>query len=155
MAGLTDITVFKLNLNDKVTWQYNGRVLERTKKHIVLEAFFDRADMSFMDIILKQNDRFVETYYSDRWYNIFEIYDRDDHKFKGCYCNICYPAVIENGKVSYVDLALDLWIARDGTQTILDESEFLVLPIDNKIQIQAISALEELKRKFKGRKPPV
>ena len=154
MAGLTDITVFKLNLNGEVTWQYDGRVLERMGNYIVLEAFFDRADMPFMDIMLKQNDRFVETYYSDRWYNIFEIFDRDDYKYKGCYCNICYPAVIENGKVSYVDLALDLWVAFDGTQTVLDEAEFSVLPIDDKTKIQASSALEELKQMFKGKKPP-
>ena len=53
--------------------------------------------------------RFVEYFFADRWYNIFAIYDRDDGKIKGWYCNIGMPALIEDGLVSYVDLALDLW----------------------------------------------
>ena len=84
-----------------------------------------------MDITLKRNDRFVETFYSDRWYNIFEIYDRDDDHFKGWYCNIGKPAIIEDDFVSYVDLALDLWVSADGTQTVLDEDELEELNLDD------------------------
>jgi len=103
---------------------------------------------------LKRDDRFVETFYSDRWYNVFAIYDRDDGAFKGWYCNIGFPAVIEKDTLSYIDLALDLWVAADGTQTVLDEDEFLGLSIDVMTRAQAASALEELKRKFANKKPP-
>ena len=96
----------------------------------------------------------MERFYSDRWYNIFEIYDRDGGKFKGWYCNVGYPAVLEKDTVSYIDLALDLWVATDGTQTVLDEDEFLELPIDVMTRAQAVSALEKLKRKFVNQKPP-
>ncbi len=78
----------------------------------------------------------------------------DDGKFKGWYCNIGYPAVLEKDTVSYIDLALDLWVSRDGTQTVLDEDEFLELSIDVKTRAQAVSALEELKQKFANKKPP-
>ena len=151
---MKDVTVLKRDLNGEVTWQYEGRELERKSNRMVLEAFFDRDDMPFMGVTLKKGDRFVETYYSDRWYNKFEIYDRDDGKFKGWYCNIGYPAVLEEEVVSYVDLALDLWVAADGTQTVLDEDEFLELSIDVMTRAQAVSALEELKRKFENEKPP-
>jgi predicted RNA-binding protein associated with RNAse of E/G family len=153
---MTDITVLKRGLNGEVTWRYEGRVLERESNCVVLEAFFDREDMPFMDVVLKRGDRFVESYCSDRWYNVFEIYDRDDGHFKGWYCNIGYPAVLdlETGTVSYIDLALDLWVAADGTQTVLDEDEFLELSIDVMTRTQAIAALEELKRKFENEKPP-
>ena len=154
MPGMTDIKVLKRNLDGEVTWQYEGRVLKREANFVVLEAFFDRDDMPFMDVVLKRGDRFVETFYTDRWYNVFEIYDRDDGKFKGWYCNIGYPAVLENDRVSYIDLALDLWVSRDGTQTVLDENEFRVLSIGAKIQAQAVAALEELQRKFVNQKPP-
>jgi len=154
MPGVTDITVLKRNLNGEVTWQYKGRVLERESNHVVLEAFFNREDMPFMGVILKRDDRFVERYYTDRWYNAFEIFDRDDGKFKGWYCNIGFPAVLEDNTVSYIDLALDLWVAKDGTQTVLDEDEFLALPINVATRVQAISALEELKQKFANEKPP-
>ncbi len=154
MPGLTDITVLKLDLDGEVTWQYEGRVLKRAAKYIMLEAFFDRDDLPLVNVFLKRNDRFVETYFSDRWYNVFEIYDRDDEKFKGWYCNIGFPAELGEDKVSYIDLALDLWVARDGTQTVLDEEEFLALSIDEKTRIRASSALEGLKRDFMMKKPP-
>ena len=108
------ITVLKKNLAEEVTWQYEGVVVRREPNAVILEALFNRPDMPFMDIVLKQNDRFVETFYNDRWYNIFEIYDRDDGQIKGWYCNVGKPAIIEDGMVSYVDLALDLWVSADG-----------------------------------------
>lgn len=154
MPGLTDITVLKRNLAGEVTWQYEGRVLERGANCVTLEAFFNRDDMPFMGVVLKRGDRFVETFYSDRWYNLFEIYDRDDGKFKGWYCNVGYPAVIDQDTVSYIDLALDLWVAPDGSQTVLDEDEFLEISMDVMTRAQAAAALEELKRKFTNKEPP-
>jgi len=154
VPGITDITVLKRNLAGEVTWQYKGHVLKRETNCVVLEAFFNREDMPFMDVVLKRGDRFVEKFYTDRWYNIFEIYDHDDGKFKGWYCNVGYPAILESDTVSYIDLALDLWIAADGTQTVLDEDEFLELSMDVMTRAQAISALDELKQKFANKKPP-
>ena len=154
MPGMMDITVLKRNLNGEVTWQYEGRVLRREANNVVLEAFFNRDDIPFMGVVLKRDDRFVETFYTDRWYNIFEIFDRDDGKFKGWYCNIGFPAVFEYNTVSYIDLALDLWVAPDGTQTVLDEDEFLAMPINVATRAQAISALDELKEIFANEKPP-
>jgi predicted RNA-binding protein associated with RNAse of E/G family len=148
MLGVTDITVLKRNLAGEVTWQYQGQVLERRAHCVTLEAFFNRDDLPFMGVVLKRGDRFVETFYSDRWYNIFAIYDRDDGAFMGWYCNVGYPAVIEKETVSYIDLALDLWVAADGAQTVLDEDEFLGLPIDVATRAQALEALEELKQRF-------
>jgi hypothetical protein len=96
----------------------------------------------------------VETFYSDRWYNIFEIHDRDDGKLKGWYCNIGKPAVIEQDVVSYVDLALDLWVAPDGTQTILDEDELAGLKLDDEVKQMAFEGLRELQSRFKANTPP-
>ena len=154
MPGMMDITVLKRNLNGEVTWQYEGRVLRREANNVVLEAFFNRDDMPFLGVVLKRDDRFLETFYTDRWYNIFEIFDHDDGKFKGWYCNIGFPAVFEDNTVSYIDLALDLWVAPDGTQTVLDEDEFLAMPINVATRAQAISALDELKEIFANEKPP-
>ena len=86
--------------------------------------------------------------------NISEIYDVYDGEFKGWYCNVGYPAVLEKDMVSYIDLALDLWVSKDGTQTVLDEDVFLELPINATTRTQAVAALEELKEKFSNEKPP-
>jgi uncharacterized protein len=144
----------KKNLNGEVAFQYEGEVIAREGSAIILEAFFGRNDMAFMNVTLKRGDRFVETFYTDRWYNIFEIFDRDDNSFKGWYCNIGRPAVIEGDVVSYVDLALDLWVAPDGTQTVLDEDELIELNLDNELKQKAYAGLDELRTIFKTKRPP-
>jgi protein associated with RNAse G/E len=140
--------VLKKNLADEVTWQYEGVVLSREENAITLEALFNRDDMPFMDIVLKRNDRFVETFYSDRWYNIFEIYDRDDNRFKGWYCNIGKPAIIQDDFVSYVDLALDLWVSVNGNQTVLDEDELEELNLSDDLKQKVYGGLRELQEFF-------
>ena len=148
------IKVQKKNLAGEVMYEYEGDELRRDENSITLEALFTRDDMPFMDVIFKKDDRFVEYYYSDRWYNIFAIYDRDDGQLKGWYCNIGKPAVIEDGTVSYVDLALDLWVSVDGKQTILDQDEFDALDLNDELKFGALRGLDELRHLFLHKKPP-
>jgi len=148
------ITVIKRNSTGEETWRYSGKVLKRTGKAVILEALFNLDDIPFMDTELKRGDRFVELFYTDRWYNIFEIHDRDDDKLKGWYCNVSKPAVFElNDDLSFVDLALDLWVSWDGTQSILDEDEFEALVLDVHTKKKAIRALDELKEIFRNSHP--
>ncbi len=143
------INVLKRNLQGEVTWQYSGLVLERGENFVRLEARFNREDLPFMGVVLKQNDRFVETFYTDRWYNIFEIHDRDDDQVKGWYCNLGRPAAWDApDTISYVDLALDLWVAADGTQTVLDQDEFEALGLDEATRAQVLTGLAELQTLF-------
>lgn len=148
------IKVQKKNPEGEVKHEYEGVILQRDERSIVLEALFDRADMPFMDVVFKKGDRFVEYYYSDRWYNIFVIHDRDNEKVKGWYCNIGMPAVFENGLVSYVDLALDLWVSVSGEQTVLDEDEFESLQLSEEWRNGALNGLKDLKNLFLNDKPP-
>ena len=149
------IKVQKKNPAGEVTYQYEGELLKRDENSITLEALFDRVDMPFMGIVFKTGDRFIEYYYTDRWYNIFAIHDREDGRIKGWYCNIGMPAVIEDGVVSYVDLALDLWVSAKGEQTVLDEDEFESLELDEELRTAALHGLNELKSLFLNNKPPV
>ena len=148
------IKVQKKNPASDVTYEYEGVMLSQDEHSIVLEALFDRADMPFLEVVFKTGDRFVEYYYTDRWYNIFVIHDRDDGTVKGWYCNIGKPAVIKDGVVSYVDLALDLWVSVDGKQTVLDEDEFEALNLEEELRVGALSGLNELKQQFLNGKPP-
>lgn len=148
------IKVQKKNPAGEVTYEYEGVLLNRDENSITLEALFDRADMPFQDVVFRTGDRFVEYYYSDRWYNIFAVHDRDDGKVKGWYCNIGMPAVIEDGLVSYVDLALDLWVSANGNQTVLDEDEFNALGLNEELNANALNGLNELKLLFENKSPP-
>lgn len=145
------ITVHKRNVAGDITWSYAGRVLARGDNFVRLEARFNREDMPFQGIVLKRDDRFVETFFTDRWYNIFEMHDRDDDQIKGWYCNIGKPMVWDApDAISYIDLALDLWVAANGSQTVLDEDEFDALALDEKTRQQALDGLLALKKLFDG-----
>ncbi len=148
------VLVLKLNPQGEVMWRSEGDVLERAPDSLTLEAFFDRDDRPFMDTTLKRGDRFVETYYSARWYNIFEIYDRDDGVLKGWYCNVTQPAAWGDGHVEYVDLFLDLWVSADGTQTVLDEDEFAAADLPEDLRQSARRGLAELQDWFRNQKSP-
>jgi len=150
------ITVLKRNLQGDETWRYTGVLLDNADGCVNLEAGFNRDDLHFMGIILKKGDRFVEWFYTDRWYNIFEIHDRDDDDvIKGWYCNIGLPMVFEaDDQISYVDLALDLWVEENGAQTVLDEDEFEAQELTPELREKSLAALEELKRLFEKGRPP-
>lgn len=153
---MDDITVIKRDLQGMETWRYNGQILQRGENFVLLEAKFNRPDTPFHGIVLRQGDRFIETFYANRWYNIFEIYDWENHNLKGWYCNIGYPADIDHDQVSYIDLALDLLIYPDGRQLVLDEDEFQKLPLSPEVEKQALEGLSELQVMFnwKFRKNP-
>ncbi len=156
MPGVNEpIRVLKLDLSGKVTWQYEGRVLATPPRAVVLEAFFNRPDLQFLDVVFRQNDRFVETFFTERWYNVFEIHDRDTDKLKGWYCNVCRPAVLGDGTVSYVDLALDLWVSPAWKQTMMDEDEFEALQLEAGERASALDALRQLQKAFESKQPPL
>ncbi|PKO05933.1 MAG: hypothetical protein CVU41_09080 [Chloroflexi bacterium HGW-Chloroflexi-3] len=142
------ITVIKQDANGVETWRYEGRELLREKNIVMVEALFNREDTSLLDIVIKRNDRFLEAFFKDRWYNIFEIRDRDDNSLKGWYCDICKPAVITDHLISYADLALDLWVFPDGRKKVFDEDQFNHLDLDDKLRNHALVSLQDLKDNF-------
>lgn len=152
LTQLDDVIVIKQNLKHEETWRYSGRVLERTDNSILIEAFFNRPDKPFHGVLLAEGDRFVERYYTDRWYNIFEIHDRKTDRLKAWYCNVTYPTTIQDGVVIYVDLALDLLVYADGRHLVLDEDEFVELPLGEEDEKYARGALKELQELFQ---PPI
>lgn len=145
--------IIKKNHKGEVTWEYEGNLINRDKNSAVVEALLNRDDLPFQEIILKRNDRFVETFFTDKWFNIFEIYDRDDGKLKGWYCNVTKPAEISDDEIAYADLILDLWISADGKQTVLDEDELNELNVDEDLKKKIYASLDELKNYFRRGDP--
>ena len=121
---MSKVVVYKLDANGVVVWQYPAIVLDRQAASLRLEAAFNRDDLDLGFVVFKRGDPFIETFYSDRWYNVFAVYDRDDQKLKGWYCNICRPAELGDTLVRCEDLALDIWVTPSSKIQILDEEEF-------------------------------
>ena len=138
------VWIIKTDPDGQETWRYQGSVLERKDHNILVEAFFNRQDLVFHGVEMRENDRFLERYYEDRWYNIFELHDRDDERLKGWYCNVTKPAVFSPGKITYADLALDLLVYPDGRYLVLDQDEFDGLDISTATRQQARDALRQL-----------
>jgi uncharacterized protein len=145
-----DIILIKRDHRGKEVWRYTGRSLRTTKTGMLVEAPFNRSDLTFHGLIFKHNDRFVELYLIDHWFNIFEIHDRDDDAIKGWYCNITRPPLMQPGQIIYDDLALDLLVYPDGRQLVLDEDEFEELELSLEDQEFARRGLEKLKELLKN-----
>ncbi|MBN1537677.1 MAG: DUF402 domain-containing protein [Anaerolineales bacterium] len=147
---MTIITVIKCDHRGNEIWRYEGTEMLRRENCILIEAFFDRDDMDFHGMPMQRGDRFVETYFTDRWYNIFEIHDHHDDRLRGWYLNIACPAVIDGDTLSYNDLALDVLFFPDGRQLVLDEDEFETLDISSTAREKALAALHEIQQKPMG-----
>lgn len=139
-----EVTVIKLNTQGEETWRYTGQSVSGGEHTLLIEAYFNRSDLPFYGITLRENDRFLERYYDNRWYNIFEIHDRDDDRIKAWYCNVTRPAEFKPGQIAYVDLALDVLVYPDGDYRVLDEDEFENLDLDEKSRELAWGALNTL-----------
>lgn len=143
------IVVIKKDADGIEKWRYPGRILVRDAASVLIEAIFTKGDMDYFGIVFAKGDRFLERYFSNRWYNIYELHDKNDGTLKGWYCNVTRPAVISDGVIAYEDLALDLLVYPDGSQLVLDEDEFDELDLDVDEKKQALKALAELRTLFR------
>src|SRR3990170_6651589 len=104
-----EVTIRKFLYGGKPSYVWTGRVVEQTGSGVVVEATFTHGRRDLGYVVLEPGDRWVESYFFDRWYNIFEIYGQDG-ELKGWYCNICTPARLRDTELTFIDLALDLFV---------------------------------------------
>jgi predicted RNA-binding protein associated with RNAse of E/G family len=153
----TALTVQKLDHAGKLVTSYPGRIIRRDSASVVLEALWQRDRLELPYVALEPGDRFIEFYFTDRWYNIFEIHAAADDRLKGWYCNISRPARFADGILSAVDLALDLFVYTDGRTLTLDEDEFEALNLESNDPAawrHALDAVAELQTMIAARRAP-
>jgi hypothetical protein len=150
---MDQVTVRKLDHTGREVISYPGDVLERHSDAIVLCTIWDRQPVDLDFVVLEPDDRWTETFYSDRWYNIFEI-RASDGRLKGWYCNVTRPAQITRDEVAAEDLALDLWVEPDGNTQVLDEDEFAKLELPPEEREAALEALGQLRAMVAWEAPP-
>ena len=145
--------VHKVDHTGKIALTYEAEVEEWLPDGVRLAAQWDRPARELGYVTFETGDRFIEWYYSDRWYNIFEIASPDG-TLKGWYCNAAAPATIEPDDLYCRDLILDLWVTPDGQTTTLDEAEFAATALDDASREGARAGLAELRRLVAGRQGP-
>jgi len=147
---MKSIKIIKQDYLGRDVWQYSGTLVEVNETKIVIEAYFDREDTPVDKMVIRQGDKFIETYYSNQWFNIYEIQDQRSGNIKAWYCNISYPAEILVDSVVFRDLVLDLLVYPDGAQVVLDMDEFEALSVTGDLRQQALQALEQLQDNFRS-----
>ena len=122
------VHVRKLRPDGSQAYAWDGVVLRCVSAGIVLRAQFnvDLVDLGFTTF--RRGDEFVEFYYWDRWFNVFQV-SAPDGTLKGWYANVGLPAELraDTSELVYVDLALDVWAHPNGEFVVLDQDEFDVL----------------------------
>lgn len=138
--------VQKLDTQGHITVTYEAEVAERLPDGVRLEARWTRPTLPLGYTTFETGDRFVEWFFSDRWYNIFEI-SAAGGALKGWYCNVAEPAAISSDTIACRDLLLDVWVTPDGATRVLDEDEFAAdTTLDEQTRNRARAALDELLR---------
>jgi predicted RNA-binding protein associated with RNAse of E/G family len=147
------VTVHKLDQEGQQVFEYPGHVLSRGAEWIVLRTTWQSGPTHTGFVVLEREDLWTEHFFSDRWYNIFEIRSSNG-RLKGWYCNVTRPARILGDRVSAEDLALDLWVDARGQMLVLDEDEFEALNLSASERMASRQALTELQAMVVERRPP-
>lgn len=151
---MTSVIVQKLNTRGEVSVTYEAELVETLPGGVRLDAYWTRSTLPLGYTTFETGDRFIEWYYTDRWYNVFEIHGADG-TLKGWYCNVAEPATIKENVIACRDLLLDLWVSPDGSMLVLDEDEFAAaMELDAEVRAAALRALDELQRMVRASEQP-
>jgi PncC family amidohydrolase len=113
----------KLDHNGTEKARYEGDVITRDEHSVVIRATWTRPTVRLGFATFEKGDVLRETFYDDRWYNVFELFNAQG-QLKGWYADVTRPAHITSDTIDWEDLILDIWMSPDGSMQVLDEDEF-------------------------------
>jgi hypothetical protein len=150
-------TIHLLKPDKGTTVTYAGELLRAGPGYALVRARWERERVDLGYVTFEPGDLFLEHYYADRWYNVFELRSAEG-ALKGWYCNVTRPAAISDDTIVSEDLALDLFVPPDRRGLLrLDEDEFEALGLaaaDPATHAAAYAALAELERLARAGEPP-
>jgi predicted RNA-binding protein associated with RNAse of E/G family len=136
---------------------YEGVIVVEEPGYLLVHARWERGALDLGYMVFAPGDHFFEHYYTERWYNIFEVQSAAGD-LKGWYCNITRPALFEGNVLTSEDLELDLFVAPDRRHVLrLDLEEFEALALDvtePEVHDAALRALHELEEMARTGAPP-
>lgn len=113
----------KLDHQGREKARYEADVVARDGACIVVRAEWTRPAAKLAFVTFNRGDILRETFYTDRWYNVFEL-STAQGELKGWYADVTRPARVTAEGLDWEDLLLDVWMAPDGSLQVLDEDEF-------------------------------
>ena len=129
---------------------YEGRLVRRDEHSITANAEWTSPMARLGYVTLDAGDIFVETFYDNRWYNIFKI-TAPNGTVKGWYANVTRPTRILPNDIEWDDLALDVWMWPNGETQVMDEHEFEDIKPDLSAMEQqlALTAVDDVTQELK------
>jgi uncharacterized protein len=134
--------------------RYEGEILQRTEYSVCLRAIFSRPESDLGFVSFQSGDVFIEWFYTDRWYNIFQVHEGESGRIKGWYCNVTRPAYIAHDIIVSDDLAIDIFVFPNGNIVLLDEEEFSKLDLPTDERLEALRAIQTIRQAVNDRQPP-
>ncbi len=118
----TRVTVRKLRADGSEVARYPGLVIPGPDPWVAIRAEWSlpRVDLGCLDF--EPGDLLHEYFSPDHPFNAFAVF-APDGRVKGWYCNVTYPARIEDHQISWQDLYIDIILCPDGQTVVLDEDE--------------------------------
>ncbi len=117
-----NIQVEAYRWDGRLKYCWPGTILERSQSELIVQGIFTREFHTSYHHFMP-GDITREIYPLDAWYNICEIYGKEN-TLQGIYCNLAAPPTLSGNTLSYVDLVLDLYVSARGDILVLDEEEF-------------------------------
>lgn len=139
------LTVFKQNHLGEPVFSWQGELVSETTTSRMVRAYFSGAEAVAVDkVTFRKGDLMLERYYTDRWYNAFEVHDGLSDQVKCWYINLCYPAQFGMESITWQDLALDLVVYPSGEYRLLDEDEFDALELAPEVRTRCMETVQEI-----------
>ncbi|MEN9939033.1 MAG: hypothetical protein RLZZ387_5612 [Chloroflexota bacterium] len=146
---MSQMTVHLVKPDKGKTVTYAAELLHSVAGYALVRAHWVRGRLDLGYTVFETGDVFLEHFYANRWYNVFELHAADG-ALKGWYCNVTRPAQISAETIVSEDLALDLFVSADRRELLrLDVDEFEALGLartDPATYAAAYAALDELER---------
>jgi uncharacterized protein len=151
------VTVRVLKYDGTEYRRWDATLARQDGQMIVLDAEFESDVQHDLLGEIPRGTKTVEYYWLDRSYNVFRFLE-PDNTTKLYYCNVNMPPMLTNGRLSYVDLDIDILVRPDFSYEIMDLEEFAANAerylYPEHVKTQAQKAVAELISMIEGRQFP-
>lgn len=117
------ITVESCKYDGRVSRSWRVRLKRREGALLVVEGVFEAEVRHALLGHIVEGTVSTEFFWTDRWYSVFR-FRQPSGALRNFYCNLNTPPRFEPGRISFVDLDIDVLVRPDFSYEVLDEDEF-------------------------------